>query len=253
MAKRRSLLPREHGAYAQLAAPILAALVVRRPGLPSAMLAVAAVAAFLANEPLLVVLGHRGARLRRTEGPRATRRLVALAGAALACAAVGLSLAGVATIQIAAVTGVPIVGLLVLAWRRGQHSIAGELVAALALPAAAAPIAVASGLDGRSAVTLWVAWSLGYAASVIAVHRVIARHRGAATRLDLGLALILGTLGLGLVALGQEAPHLVVALPLVTLATAIVLRPPRARRLRAVGVALVVASLASIGVAVWVT
>ena len=69
-ARRRSLWPREHGAYAQLAAPLLTALVIVRPTVAAALLALAACIAFLANEPLLVVLGHRGKRMREQDGRR---------------------------------------------------------------------------------------------------------------------------------------------------------------------------------------
>src|SRR5262249_5958355 len=50
----RSLWPREHGAYAQLGAPLATALARQVPTVPAALLAAAACCAFLANEPLLV-------------------------------------------------------------------------------------------------------------------------------------------------------------------------------------------------------
>jgi hypothetical protein len=75
MTHGRSLWPREHGAYAQLGAPLLCALLVRAPTLPAILLASGAVFAFLANEPLLVLLGHRGRRMLATESGRARVRL----------------------------------------------------------------------------------------------------------------------------------------------------------------------------------
>jgi hypothetical protein len=56
---RRSLWPREHGAYAQLGAPLATAIAMQAPTIGALALASAACLAFLANEPLLVVLGHR--------------------------------------------------------------------------------------------------------------------------------------------------------------------------------------------------
>jgi hypothetical protein len=247
MAKRRSLMPREHGAYAQLAAPILAALLLRVPTVPAGLLTVAASCAFLANEPLLVVLGHRGKRLRESDGARAKRRLAVLGTLAIACGTVGLAQAGSATVQLAAIAMAPVAGLLVLAWRRGQHSLAGEVVAASALPGACAPIASASGVGMRTAVLLWLAWSLGYVASVLAVHRVIARNRRPASVVD--VLLVVGLAGV-IVAIAVVAPRMfVLAMPLVAISTLLVARPPGAKYLRAVGVALVVGSVASISVA----
>jgi peptidoglycan/LPS O-acetylase OafA/YrhL len=59
---QRSLWPREHGAYFQLALPLLAACARRAPSVAMVLLALAAAAAFVAHEPLRVVLGHRGSR-----------------------------------------------------------------------------------------------------------------------------------------------------------------------------------------------
>lgn len=252
MATRRSLWPREHGAYAQLAAPIITALLLRVPSMSAVMLAVAACAAFLANEPLLVMLGHRGPRVRAAEGARARQRLLALGVVAIVFAVLGLSRADLDTTRMAAIAAIPTSLLLALAWRRAQHSLLGELAAAIALPAASAPIAVASGLSSRTASLLWLAWSIGYAASVLAVHRVIARHRRAATWIDRAVALGLGGALAGVFFAGMEFPLLLSALPLVALSEGLVMWPPRANHLRAIGVALVAASAAAIGIAAMV-
>ena len=49
--KQRSLAPKEHGAYAQLGLPLLAALLMGRPTLLSALLVVGFACALLAHEP----------------------------------------------------------------------------------------------------------------------------------------------------------------------------------------------------------
>lgn len=248
MAGRRSLWPREHGAYAQLAAPIVSALLLRVPTAAAIALTIAACAAFLANEPLLVVLGHRGRKLRETDGARARRRVILLGGVAVAAAAFGLARADLTTLRVAGLVAVPASGLVFLAWRRSQHSLAGELVAAVALPAAAAPIAVASNVAPRTALLLWLAWAAGYAASVLAVHRVIARHRARATSVDRMIAVGIGAALAGICIGGREAPLLLGALPLIAVSELLVLWPPRATYLRAIGVALVGASAAAIAV-----
>lgn len=239
--QRRSLWPREHGAYFQLAIPLVTACIVRLPTLATIALACGAALAFLANEPLLVVLGHRGARRKEIDGDRARARLGLLAGSALALGAIGLALAPAALVA-AGVIAAPTIALLAFAWRRAEHTLAGEIVAAIALTGASLPVLVASGASLVVALELWLAWALGFGASVIAVHRVIARHKRSATAIDTVLALAL--IALPLAAVTGWTP-LVLSAPLVALSAAIVIAPPRASRLRAIGVAIVVAAIAS--------
>ena len=242
----RSLWPREHGAYAQLLAPLAAALIARTPTLAGALLAAGAALAFLANEPLLVVLGHRGARRREQDGSRAARRLALAAGGAGLAGIAGLALAPIAALEIAVLVAVPVLALIAVAWRKAEHTPGGELVAALALSGAAAPVAVADGIALGPALAIWLAWAIGYACTVIAVHRVIARHREAAgtrDRVVIG-ALAAVTLAATAIALALR-PIAAAAVPLAAIATGLAVHPPSARRLRAIGVALVIASLIS--------
>ncbi len=240
----RSLWPREHGAYAQLGAPLLAALLVGAPTRPAIALGAAACLAFLANEPLLVVLGHRGPRLRTTLGPAARRRLAVTVGGSAVLAALGIALAPPNVLALAAFAAVPVCAMLALAWRKSMHSVRGELVAAVALPGAVAPIAVAAGISVSVAATMWLAWSFGYAASVVAVHEILRRQRRRPPGALLAVAL------LGLAWSTWFAPALVAALPLVAISALVCVRLPPARRVRAVGVALACASVVSVVVAV---
>lgn len=248
--RRRSLWPREHGAYAQLAAPIASVLLAYAPTPAAVLLSIAACAAFLSNEPLLVLLGHRGKALRSVEGGRAKLRLAVLGTVALVGAVAGLWLAPRATFGAAGVVLIPAVVLVVFAWRRRQRSLSGELVAALVLPGACTPIAVASGVPLTTAVLLGAAWSIGFAATVVGVHRVISRHRRTATLTDRVIAVALGGVMILVGALGFGEPSLWIAAPLVAVSLVLVARPPPVRRLRAIGVALVIASVASVGVTV---
>lgn len=245
MAARRSLWPREHGAYAQLAVPLLTALALRPPTVASLALAIAACLAFLANEPLLVMLGHRGARMRELLGQRAARRLRWLVVVGVALAVAGLSLAPHHVLVVAAVVAVPALAVIGLAWTRSEHSLAGEIVAAIALPGASVPVAVASGTSWQTAAWLWAAWSVGYVASVAGVHLVLSRHRRAASWRDLCLGACITGVALGACVLGGRIPLVWVSVPLLASGAVIAWRPPRAKQLRAVGVALVVASVLS--------
>ena len=236
--------PREHGAYAQLGAPLLTALAVAAPTTPAIALAIAACLAFLANEPLMIVLGHRGPRMHAASGPAARLRLGITAGGAAISAGVGLALAPPHALALAAFVAIPVLATIGLAWTKSVHSVAGELVAAAALPGAAAPVAAASGVPWQTAALLWLAWSLGYAASVVAVHEILRRQRRVAPRLLLAIA----AAAVAVSAVWVRA--LWVAVPLVGLSAGLGVRPPSARRVRTIGVALVIASTASVAIAV---
>lgn len=250
MSPGRSLLPREHGAYAQLAAPLLSALLARVPTLAAMLLATGAISAFLANEPLLVLLGHRGRRLQETESRRARTRLIWLASFAFLTGASGLLLGGPRVLAGTAIVAAPALALVVFACRRAQHSVGGETLAAVALPGLAVPIASASGISLVDSLLLWTAWSAAYAASVMAVHRVIARHRQSATVVDWILPGSFIALMIVAIVLARFADVVLVALPGLAASTLIVLYPPRATRLRAIGIALVVMSGISVSLAV---
>ncbi|HET9622041.1 MAG TPA: hypothetical protein VFP84_11785, partial [Kofleriaceae bacterium] len=90
---------------------------------------------------------------------------------------------------------------------------------------------------------IWLAWSIGFAASIAAVHRVLARHRRPRAWPDHALA---AGLAIALVAggvLARTTPLAVIPLPLCAVSLALVVRPPSARRVRTVGVVLLAAAL----------
>jgi len=258
---RHSLLPREHGAYAQLAIPLLAACLQRVPTIAMILLGLAACLAFCAYEPFLVMLGHRGPRRRERDGARARVRLAALAGGAVAFGVTGLWLAPSGTLAVAALVAAPIAVVIVCGCVRATHTVAGELIAAIALTGASAVVMVAGGAASSTALAAWLAWSLGFGSSVLAVHRVIARHKRTSSPVDptagpaaraagrdraLALALVAALAAcLGLV---SRCGSLAIAVPLVGLAAALAIAPPSARRLRAIGIAIVAAGVASAAV-----
>jgi len=63
-----SLLPKEHGAYGQLALPLVTSFAVAGVSTPAVLLGLAVVSGFLAHEPVVVLLGRRGARAKREQG-----------------------------------------------------------------------------------------------------------------------------------------------------------------------------------------
>lgn len=243
MPPARSLWPREHGAYPQLLVPLVVALAIGRPGPAAGLLAAGAVLAFLAHEPLLVVLGHRGARLRAAIGDRARRRLVALGLGASVAGLGGLLLAPPGALVTSAAVAVPVAVLLRLVWARREHTLAGEVVAAVVLTGAAAPVAAATGVSLATACALWLAWSAGFAATVVAVHRVLARHRRPPSIVDALVVAALALLAAAAALVASRAPGLVGIVPLAAVSAVLVARPPSARRMRAIGVALTAAAV----------
>jgi YwiC-like protein len=237
---RRSLLPREHGAYFQLVIPLAAAAFSQAPGIAGASLMAASGLAFLAHEPMLILLGARGQRLRSAEGRRARGWFAALAGSAVVLGAIGLVVAPTATCLVAAPALAAGAALVVAATRRSEHTLGGELVAAVALTGAASVARVASGAAVQPALLQWLGWVIGFSASVIAVHRVIARHKRPATLVDRLASVGLCAGAALLIATATRYPTSTIAAPLVLLAAGVVTMPPPARRLRAVGVAIAV-------------
>src|SRR3990170_3079883 len=79
-----SLLPREHGAYAGIAFPLITALSLGAPTAVQLLWIAGCVAVFLAHEPLLIILGERGRRSHTALGARARKTAYGLAAFALA-------------------------------------------------------------------------------------------------------------------------------------------------------------------------
>jgi hypothetical protein len=245
----RSLLPQEHGAWGQLAMPLLTALLLGRPTPAASLLAAATVLAFLAHEPWLVLLGHRGPRAQVDEGPRARRALwLALAAAALAGLG-GFALAPLAArlaLVIPSVMAALVAALVLLRWER---TVPGELVVASALASSGFAVALAGGAPFSVAAAATAAWVLAFTSSVFAVQVVLVRARGGAERGLLNALLILLVAGGGSAAavvlgLGWAVPA--AAAPTALLSLVVCLAPFTARQLRTLGWGLVAATTASL-------
>lgn len=174
---RDVLLPAEHGAWAFLGEPILLGLLVAPSG-AGALVALAAIGAFLARRPLRFVVGDRrkGRRYPRT----------AIAGRALALAALvaALTLAAAAALSrgsvlIAVALALPFAAL-ALAFDLGQRprEAAAEIAATLALGASAAAIAFAAGWPAAPALALWAIVACRAAPAVLYVRARLRLDRG---------------------------------------------------------------------------
>ena len=254
----RSLLPQEHGAWGQLAMPLLTALLLSDGPRPAALLlAGATVAGFLAHEPWLVLLGHRGVRAKAEAGPRARRLMWGWLAAAAAAGLGGLWLApspARLALLLPAAFGAATVAF-VLA--RRERTIPGELTVVSALASSGLAVALAGGASMAVAGLATGTWLTAFAASVFAVQVVLARTQRKGAR-DLGhrhaliVAALLALAGGAAVALvpGQGWVVAAAAAPTALLSVAVCLGPFGARQLRQLGWSLVVATSATLAVLV---
>lgn len=241
------LLPREHGAYGQLAFPLATALAVGHPSVEAWLLVFGAVAAFLAHEPLAVLLGQRGRRLLQQQGTRARWQLGALVVIATTLGGMGLWLASPAVRLSAVVPAVlaAVTGCLLVLGR--EKTAVGELIAASAFASAALPVAQAAGGNGKTAMTIVLVWALASGLHIGVVRGLIARGKSGGSVRTACVTAAAGTGILATATILAVAGRVHVVVPLALLAPAMVavglaVRPLSPRRLRHVGWTLIGAS-----------
>ena len=244
------MLPREHGAYGQLLFPLVTALAIGHPGAAALTLSAAAIFAFLAHEPLLVLLGQRGRRAAQEQRRRAWRALAAWTVAALACAATAIALMPAAARIGLTIPGglAPALGIVIAA--RRERTTAGEILTALTLSSLAYPVALAAQAPSRAAVTPAAVFATAFVVATLSVRAVIMctrRPPAALSRIVAGLALVVGMLGLATLWQLDLAAGIGVwaALPVCGVGFVLVLAPPSATRLRVVGWTLIAATAAT--------
>lgn len=238
------LWPREHGAYGQLALPLIAALFSPRPTIPAALYAIGAVAGFLAHEPALILLGQRGPRARMGLGQAAKQRVILLALIATVATVSAIALAPTtlaAVIIVAALAAA-------LTWMiraKSEKTLLGETLAAAALSGSGFITALAAGAGWSFAWLTWIAWVLGFACATAGVRTVIGQFKG---RREKNARLVLALGSVLVVALAWLEAYLVlVCLPIVLVAWAVALISPHPRHLKKVGWMLVASTVVTAG------
>jgi len=240
------MIPREHGAYGQLLVPALTAMAIGRPSAAAVALVAAAAAVFIAHEPLLVLLGRRGERVRRDERVRATAWLLASAATAVATGAIGTLLlpAGGRWALLVPATLACIAAPSIALGR--ERTTSGEIAAASALASVSFPVAIASSATAEAALACALAFIAGFIAATLGVRVIVGR---AQRRADAGRGVAIGAIAAIVVGLAVLAVSRVVlpaavwaAAPvcMVALALAVVVPPPR--YLRPIGWTLVAAT-----------
>jgi hypothetical protein len=243
-----NLWPREHGAYAQLGFPLLTGLIFAG-GEPGAVaFAAVAVCHFMAHEPLAVVTGIRGARLRKELAEAAWVRLVMLAvfsGVAL----LGAFLFSPARAWLGAALPAALGLLLVpLFLARRIKTVAGELLVAAASSAALLPVALAGTVPGVVAIVAASVWLAVSAPAVVAVHAIKAANKpGPGTgwlvpAAPVLAALVLVAAVLAAILLPSPARLALAALPVPAAVLVLAFLRPHPRHLKGIGWTLVAAN-----------
>ncbi len=241
------LLPREHGAYGQLLFPLFSALLIGQPSAGAYLLAAAAVAAFLAHEALLVVLGQRGVRACREHGADARRSLALFGGFCAVTGTVSLFVLPRPALDVLVLPVVLalLVGAAVVMHR--ERSTMGEMLVAVALTSLALPVALAGHATRTNALTLFVVFSAVFVTATIAVRALIGRvtKAGGPPPLLAGALALFVVVGLAVAAfagrLAPVAPY--AALPVCAVALGLTASPPSPRHLKTIGWTLVGATL----------
>ena len=242
------MFPKEHGAYGQLGFPLLTALTVAGVSITGLLIAAAAVAGFLAHEPLLVLAGHRGARAKREDRARATVWLVASGIVTLVCGSAALWLAPANTRWSFAFPLVPIVLVVAALATNREKTAAGEMLVAVAFSLLVVPICVTAGAGASIAFAIALAFATHFSATTLGVRVIILKVRGGgnpratrATRQLLFAFVIIMASGLSALVIRGMLPGaaLLAIAPGTIVALAIAFNPPSPARLRTVGWTLV--------------
>jgi YwiC-like protein len=245
------LLPREHGAYGQLSFPLVTSVAVAGLSVPALCLALAVIAGFLAHEPLLVLLGRRGARAKRDQHRVASLGFIVttIGGALAALAAVVLAPAPVRWAFLLPLA--PAALLAVAIAIQHEKRALGEVSAALAFSFVAVPLCLTSGASLREGLSIAIAFAAIAVTATMAVRVVVLRVRGGgnprAERMARIVVLVVsGACLTGLGWAGRDGilpwAALAAATPGVISSVWLALVPPPATRLRVVGWTLVAVS-----------
>jgi hypothetical protein len=230
------LQPKEHGAYAILGVPLVTALVISGFSFAGICVAIAAVAGFLAHEPLLVVWGHRGMRAKNAT-PGAMRRLLTLLTITIGSGSVALLLGTTSMVTALFGCGMLAASSFVLAMRGQHRTFGGQLWGVIGLSVPCVPILLSGEVPLAQTLEIWLTWLIGFAATTIAVRAVIAAQKRCSTSLYL-----VSVLGLSvIVAMLATIQHswVIAALPMLVISVYLVLQPPPAKQLKRVGWTLV--------------
>ncbi|MDH5490878.1 MAG: YwiC-like family protein [Myxococcales bacterium] len=186
---RPSLAPREHGAYVFLGFPLLTGLYLSGATIAASLFLVAFVAAFLAHEPIVLLLGHRGPRALREQGQRARRRIVGLTLIGLG-AGMGAFLLSPLPARIAASSCAALAAIVLLLLRAGREkTLVGEAMVVIAFASTGLPLALTAAVPMATAASVASIWVLTFTLETLCVKATLSRRKEPNRILE-GLALL---------------------------------------------------------------
>jgi hypothetical protein len=244
------MLPREHGAYFQLAFPLVTSLVVARASPAAVFIAIAVICGFLAHEPLLLRLGGRGVRARQASGWRAPVWFAPTVIAMLAAGVTAFSLSPAAARWSFALPLVPAARVGAAAMSSQEKRASTEIAVALAFAFTAFPICLSAGVGVDTATSVALVFASVYAAGVLCVRALVLARRGGgdpaafrATQFALIVVAVVSAVGMAIAVSRAWLPWVTLAAATPGLATAVVLAMrPRRAALKTVGWSLALTS-----------
>lgn len=234
-----SLWPREHGAYAQVGVALVSALALA-PGFRSLAQALLIATCFLASEPVLILMGGRGAAGLAERKDAALRRLATLGVAATLALSVGwkdLPVAYAWSLLPPALLGLGLFGLFLA---KLERTAGGEVLAAWAFAAATPSVVLLGGGGPRRAVLLALLLAGLFTLGTAVVHgHLMGLRKGGSGAPRCAAFLLGGVLAAGAWGLASKGvlPRMATAvfLPMTLAALGIWVSPPAPRHLKRVG------------------
>jgi hypothetical protein len=244
------MLPREHGAYFQLAFSLVTSLVVAR-GLPAAdFIAIAVVCGFLAHEPLLLLLGGRGVRAEQAMRARARVWFATTFLTMFAAGVAAFWLTSAAARWSFVLPLVPAAWVGAAATSSQEKRASTEIAVALAFAFTAFPICLSAGVGVDTATSVALVFASVYVAGVLCVRALALARRGGgnpaasrATQFALLVVAVGSALGMAIAVSRGWLPWTTMTAATPGLATAVVLAMrPRRAGLKTVGWSLALTS-----------
>ncbi|MEZ6131253.1 MAG: YwiC-like family protein [Planctomycetaceae bacterium] len=252
--KLARLHPKEHGAYFVLAIPLVVSLFIAGLTPTTLSIAIAAFAAFLAHEPLLIVAGSRGNRVREST-PAAARTLVVRIAVTVVCGTTAFWLGG-QSVRLGLITCIVFSGIqLVVSTKGYSRTLGGQILGIAGLTLPSAVVLLAGGIELAAAVQFWLMWFAGRMATTVSVRSAITHHKSSASlwatrTCDILLAIAFAVCAVGLF---RGSAIWFVTLPLLLAASVLRFFSPHPRHLKQVGWSLLVVNTISgiIAIGIW--
>mgnify|MGYP002631521119 CR=1 FL=1 len=240
------LHPKEHGAYAIVGVPLVVALVIGGLNTVAVLTIIATVAGFVANEPLMVILGRRGERARlATPSALLTLELLLLTAVLFGSAAFSLGSERVQAALIActffAATGF---AMSAFGW---QRTFIAQVTGIIGLTLPSAVVLLAGGIDSVAVVSLSAAWIIGRIATTTAVRSVVAYQKTSTHHRvpHINDLILVSVVLAGAGGFFSGVSECLLITPLLASAICLRLQPPLIRHMRRIGWSLLAVNLVS--------